>query len=521
MSAFIDARDDNLPGVLHGTVCVVGAGAAGLTLARSLAASGIDVLLVEAGGQDIEGRTQNLYAGQQLGLPYYNLTTCRLRYFGGTTNHWSGYCRDNDPIDYQPRPEAGLPGWPINEAALEPYVARAAAELDLPGHDLDPSARLRERGLDPAQLIDGPETPLRTKVFQLSQNIRLGPRYRDDIAASERITPVLNLNVTHIQLTPEGNRVQHLEAATLTGQRTRIEADHFVLCCHAIENARLLMLSDDVMPMGVGNAHDHVGRYFMDHAQIEASRFIPSAAFPAIYDRRQAMALHLNANLSLTEDFLRDQALPQYYCRFNPEYMTPEAYRSKVDLRRRFMEPGDLDYLRDIANVLGELGGMIDLERVERGDFRPPLYYRLEHRIEQTPNPDSRVVLSDRTDALGLRIADLDWRLNDHDIRAFRDGQAAIGREMAALGLGRLEAEEITRDLVEDRVAGHYHHIGTTRMSDSPAQGVVSADLTVHGIANLHIGGSSVFPTAGYSGPTMMIMALALRQAEHIKALAT
>jgi len=112
MSAFLDARTDDVPEEVTASVCIVGAGAAGITLARALARTVPDVVLVEAGGFRLDGETQNLFAGQQLGLPYYNLLSCRLRYFGGTTNHWSGYCRPNDPVDYEGRPELGLPRWP-------------------------------------------------------------------------------------------------------------------------------------------------------------------------------------------------------------------------------------------------------------------------------------------------------------------------------------------------------------------------------------------------------------------------
>jgi len=141
----------------------------------------------------------------------------------------------------------------------------------------------------------------------------------------------------------------------------------------------------------------------------------------------------------------------------------------------------------------------------------------MEHRLEQAPNPASRVVISDRKDALDCPIADLDWQVNETDLDSFRNGQAEIARELAALGWGRFQEEEITMDLVKERVSGHYHQIGTTRMSASARDGVVDRDCKVHGVGNLYIGGSSVFPTAGYSGPTMMIIAFAMRLAEHLK----
>lgn len=520
MSGFIDSQKAELPEIIRGTVCVIGAGAAGITLARKLAETEPGIILVEAGAFEIDGQTQALFIGRQLGLRYFDLASCRLRYFGGTTNHWSGYCRANDPIDYAGRPELGLPPWPFGPEELEPYIVDAGRSLGIEPDALDPARVIEAAGVPASQLADTASKILQTKIFQLAPEILMGRIWRDTIETSPNLTTYLNLNVTHVQLTPDATAVSHVEAATTTGRTCRIEARHFVLCCHAIENARLLLASNDVMPSGIGNTHDHVGRYFMDHTHILASRFIPSDSFPPLYDRGYAARHQLNANMSFTDDFLRREGLLNYYCRFEPEYVSGETEPVLRDVIWNFRKPGNLDYLADVAKVTSELGGAVRSELSRRGirHFQPAAY-RLNHRLEQAPNPESRVVLSDRRDALGNRIADLDWRLNDHDIESFSKGQAAVGRELAALGYGRIEEEEITRELVESRVQGHYHHIGTTRMSVAPKDGVVDANGTVHGIANLHIGGSSVFPTAGYSGPTMMIIAMALRQSEHLKSL--
>ncbi len=136
MTAFLDARADELPERIDTEVCVIGAGAAGITLARELAANGRKVLLVESGGEKIEAQTQSLYVAPNSGVPYYDLAACRLRYFGGTTNHWSGYCGPNNPIDYEGRPELNLPPWPINHETLAPYIAKAAELLEINTHFL-------------------------------------------------------------------------------------------------------------------------------------------------------------------------------------------------------------------------------------------------------------------------------------------------------------------------------------------------------------------------------------------------
>jgi hypothetical protein len=425
MTGFIDTREDGVPEVIRGRVCVIGAGAAGITLARKLAETQPGVLLVEAGGLDIDGRTQSLFAGRHLGLKYFDLASCRLRFFGGTTNHWSGYCRANDPLDYEGRPDLGLPAWPFGHEALEPYILEAGRSLGIEANAFEPHKVVAAAGLDALQLVDDASDSLVTKTFQLAQDIRLGQIWRDEIIASPNLTPYLNLNVTQIRLTPDARQVSHLEAATTTGRQYRIEATHFVLCCHAIENARLLLASNDVMPAGVGNAHDHVGRYFMDHVHILASRFIPSGTFPPLYDWGFAARHRLNANISFTDDVLRRDGLLNYYCRFVPQYVSERTRDALKNVVWGFRQPGDLDYLADVAQVMTEIGGATRLELSRRGlGYYPPEYYLLDHRIEQAPNPDSRVVLSDRRDQIGNLIADLDWRLNDHDIDSFRRCQA-------------------------------------------------------------------------------------------------
>ncbi len=517
MTEFLDARTDDIPEEIDASVCVVGSGAAGITLARTLSKKLGDVVLIEAGGLRIDGATQQLFSGKQLGLPYYNLLTCRLRYFGGTTNHWSGYCRANDPIDYEGRPELGLPRWPVGHTDLEPYIKAAGDLLKIEALHFQPEAALAARGLEADELAEASSDVLLTKNFLFGRSIRIGDRNRDAIAADPNIRPVTYLNLTHIQLTPDGRSVDYLICKTLTQKAVIVRARKYALCCHGIENARLLLDSNDVQPDGIANASDHVGRYFMDHTHIHASRFVPTRAFPALYNSRYAGNYRLNANLSFTDAATRELGLLQYYCRFNPVYYSEQTTNALRNLRSNAMEPGDIDFLRDVATVTGEISGVSKDILLRLGLRRPlPDYFEMEHRLEQAPNPDSRVVLSERRDPLGSRIADLDWRINDHDVDSFRRGQEIMGRELSAMGWGRMIEEDITRELVEQRIAGHYHHIGTTRMSETAAEGVVDANCKVHGVDNLYVGGSSIFPTAGYSGPTMMIMAFAIRLADHL-----
>lgn len=268
---------------------------------------------------------------------------------------------------------------------------------------------------------------------------------------------------------------------------------------------------------GVGNNSDHVGRYFMDHIHIKASKLIPSDKFPRLYDYQVLRKHQINANISLSDDFIRRNKMLQYYCRFMSVYATFSELSSLWNIKDNINEPYSPGLFHDVKNVISSFSNIADYTIHKYGLYTPlPEYYLLDQRLEQAPNRNSRVIISDRKDALGVPIADLHWELNEHDYRSFRIGQDKIVQELSAIGAGRFIIEEITPELVNERVEGHYHHIGTTRMSTNATDGVVDADSKVHGVENLYIAGSSVFPTAGYSGPTMMILALAYRLAEHL-----
>ena len=517
MTAFVDALTDALPDTLSAPICILGAGAAGITLARELAAKKRHVLLIEAGTRELEGKTQQLYVADNIGFPYYDLASCRLRYFGGTTNHWGGYCRANDAIDYEGRADLGIPGWPINHDDLAPYIERAAGVLGIDSDFFEPAVQLKARGIDQAQLMERRSQLLETKIFQIAQNRRFSERFRGEVAANPYIRTVEHLNAVELVMDAAGNRIDHVRARTRAGKEVTLRADRFILCCHAIENARLLLASNARMPDGIGNHAGHVGKYFMEHAHIFASRFVPSPDFPSIYNRDYLARFHLNANLSLTAEAMRRHGILNYYCRFNPVYSEASVLRARKRIRRSFWQPASPDLFSDVRTVLGDLGSAFAepaRESAKRGDT--PRYFELEHRIEQTPNPRSRVLLTNEPDALGLRRVQLDWQFTDLDLKTFNEGQKIIARELSALNMGRFELEPIDYAALRDRGYGHYHHIGTTRMSAAPADGVVDPNLKVHGVANLYVGGSSVFPTAGYSGPTMMLVGMAIRLADHL-----
>ena len=518
MTRFLDARLGETPEVLIADVRIVGAGAAGMTLALQLAGAGIEVLLLESGGEQIDAETQGLCAAEMAGLNYVDLSAGRLRFLGGTTNHWAGNCRENDPIDYGGRADMGVPGWPVGYHDIRPYVVRAAQSLGLGMLGFEPEPVAKKAGYGAEALVDRKSDALQTKVFQFAGRTRFRELYAGDLQRAPTLKPVLHANVTHIQLDEAGRTVTHLVVRTLSQRQLTVRARTFVIAAHAIENARLLLSSNDVQAAGVGNGSGHVGRYFMEHPVIEAGVMYPTAKFCRLYDAGATRSLGMVVDVSPTAAAMQSQRMLSYYCRFHPVVASNETLAAIDTVKAGFWRPADLAAIQAMGTMLADIPGVIryiDDRKLSKGWIAPKAY-RLKHRIEQAPNASSRVTLSAQRDRIGSPKARLEWNLSPLDYRSFVKGQSLVEREFTRLGLGTFQMAALTPEMVNASVQGTNHHIGTTRMADSPGDGVVDRHGKVHGVENLYIAGSSIFPTAGYSGPTMMLIAFAIRLADHL-----
>jgi choline dehydrogenase-like flavoprotein len=298
-----------------------------------------------------------------------------------------------------------------------------------------------------------------------------------------------------------------------------------VLAAGGIENPRLLLSSNTVQTEGLGNGHDLVGRFFTDHNSCKVGTIVPTDPGIAIgfYYKQPVVGGRIFAHLSMSEAAQRRERIcPVTFAllpRPEPEY-TSDAFVSFRSVGRdvknlRF--PADLG--RHIANIAGDLGSLAELA-VDTARYGQVPIETIDVVVATVPapNPDSRVLLSDERDALGLRRVDLDWRLTPLDKQTVRRSTELLAAEIARAGIGRMQTIVDDDDLhwPEDNKGG-FHHVCTTRMAADPAMGVVDADCKVHGIDNLWIAGSSVFSTPGIGTPTFMLVALALRLADHLK----
>jgi choline dehydrogenase-like flavoprotein len=516
---FVDARHMETDQVLRADLCIIGAGAAGITIADALKDTGVDVCLLEAGGLEYSEQDQSMYHGRNVGVSYLPLDTCRLRYFGGTTNHWGGRCQPLADIDFQRRPWIRHSGWPITRQSLEPFYLRAQSVLKL-----GPMAYEEENwkqlgftglGVDRRKLVQ--------RRWQLSPPVRFGQAFRDDLKAAKNIKVVLNANVDTIQATPAGNAISGVRFRTLEGRRGRAVARAYILACGGIENARLLLVSNTVEKDGLGNQHDQVGRFFMAHANVTVGNILStnSKAFVAALGHQKFSfgGLHPSETLQEAEEILNAGAMIEF--RETPESAILAARAIKIDLEAGRV-PDDLaEALWRVIRDIDDVAVALWQHYVEdRSTYNSASLLSLGLDLEQAPSPDSRVSLSRDVDALGMKRVTLDLRVTDLHKRTALAVTMAIAAEIGRLGLGRVQLADWLRkpgDKRPPKTNWKNHHMGTTRMSDDPRAGVVDRDCKVHTIENLYLAGSSVFSTGGYANPTLTIVALALRLADHLK----
>ena len=520
----IDLRTAEGLGPIDADVCVMGAGAAGIPMARRLAEGGLKVCLVESGGTDFEQATQDLYRGENLGMPYYDLHDSRLRFFGGTVAIWGGRCAVLDPIDFEERPWVAHSGWPFGRAEIDPYYRRANAIFDVGEfdyeHDVWRQLGVADPGLDPSELD--------AKLWRFDEEMeRFTAARARDLFESPNVTILLHANVTDIAKTENADAIEHVEARSLEGRSLTIRAKQYVMACGAIENSRLLLQND------IGNRHDNVGRYFMEHpagrvAKIETpepyelwalfqKRFFrdgPPLA-PALRLADDAQRRHEVLNSIVTFKLQRD---PKHGVNMSSAVYNKLRHNISPDRKGRMA-----DHVYRAVRTAFHRSVRNWFEKFRANSGRTHLYAIT--RGEQAPNPSSRVVLSEDRDALGSPRADLIWRLSDIDKRTARVFPEVMDRELRRLGRGSATPTEWLSDPdpqwpIDYTVGNHpfanYHQLGGTRMSTDPTMGVVDPDCRVHGYKNLYVAGGSIFPTSGWANPTLTIVALTLRTADHL-----
>ena len=546
-------------GALVADVVIVGAGAAGITLALELADSGLEVVLVEAGGASYSARSQEHYRATRVDPPSHGPAQMyRRRNLGGTTALWGGRCIPFDPIDFEVRPWMPHSGWPIAYDDMARHYPRALDWCDAGPAHFDATAGLPGATAPLADGVAQVELVL-DRLERFSPPVNFGLRYRARLAAAPRLRVLLNAPVQQVLCKAGGTAAAGVELRA-GAVKLRVAAPRVVLAAGGIETARLLLASDQDCPGGLGNRHDLVGRFYQCHLEGEIGRI----RFTARPDQvragyaRSPEGVYCRRYVWLSPQAQRRDALaglvvrPNHANIVNPDHrnavlsamylvkhlIAPEYARKLTALEEQALAQRRSAALRfhaeHLRNVLLGAPGLAAFaatwvrKRVFAQRKLPSVFlhdprgvYPLEVNAEQEPNPESRITLANETDALGQRRVCIDWRTTKADHERLARGLHVLQAAFAAHGGARLEFDGIDLDQAAARripVGGH--HIGTARMGASPATGVCDVNGELFGTRGVYIAGAAAFPTSGFANPTLTLVALSVRLAQHLAAVA-
>jgi choline dehydrogenase-like flavoprotein len=526
-------------------VCIVGGGAAGITLACELDECGHKVLLLEAGSLKPSAETQDYYNGIAH-APHPAANEFRRVALGGTTSIWGGRCVPFDPIDFEPRDYVSNSGWPISYEEIARYYPRALEYCDAGKFDFTAAGSISGggptiAGLEPNDVIE------RDLIERYSLPTDFGRRYGGILRMSRNVITVLRARCIGLEKAVGEDRIEAVKIAAASGRSRVIRSAFVVLAMGGIECARLLMASDP-RGVGYGNRTDRLGRFYASHLETSFGRLVPHGAKVAFDFEKTDDGVYCRRKFQFLPSAQRRHRLLNTAFRLHfPEYSDAShgsSVMSAIYLAKSFLIPEYQNILQqDPAHATSSpapahwrnvMSGLPNLARfgfdwvfkrhlatrklpytlVPNADGS----YPLEFNCEQTPLESSRITLADDLDAHGMRRVRIDWRRSDSDLLAAQRAFLLLRETLGQSGACRLEFDDgvLVERLSRSAPVGG-HHIGTTRMAFSSSGGVVDTNCAIFDFPNVCIASSSVFPTGSHANPTLTIVAVALRLASHLR----
>ena len=515
---------------IEGDVCICGAGPAGLTLAEALTQRGHRVILLESGFAQPNSETQALNKIESVGLPLREDFINRLRMLGGTSNLWSGRCALLDPIDFAKREWVDGSGWPIEYDEYLRYSTFAAKILGLPADTAQ-----AHTDSDSGQFLQA-----RLSEFEIQQRLalwgkapaRFWRKFYPSLVKADNCQVCMGITVTGLHPSNDGSRITRVEARKLNGSPLNVTTQCIVLAMGGWENTRTLLLSVERY-QHLGISRSALGRYYMDHPKtvvgsIAVKKF---SKIEPLIGRRPVSGGIRQILLGITPETQRREHLLNAHVNLEQSYSdkTTMGYSRFTEVLKRFLKRGHVGSRVDRSNLGSGRADLIHqltpeetmpyfmfraLHGIRRIVQRPPSRVVIVNHCEQAPNRNSRITLGNARDRFGNRLLRLDWRAANVEIATLVWLQQRLGRLVECLDAGSLDTTP--GDLHESDYTDAAHHMGGTRMSTDRQFGVVDSNLMVHGVKNLFVCGSSVFPTGGSANPTWTIVALAVRLSEYL-----
>ena len=507
--------------------CILGGGVAGITLANELLASGKTVCIVEGGDETFTMDSQSLYPPASKPREYEDPTYDRLRFLGGSSNHWENSTSEFNPSDFATKSWIKHSGWPIDYLDVKPFYARAAEYCGTGTDGYETKYWTEKLGQTDVLLQSG---TIRSNIVKSSvPPVHFFVKHGRPLTKASNVSIFKNANLIDLVFDEKSSRVEKIVFVNYSGVKQSVAANKFVLCLGGIENARYMLIFNEKYKNSLGNSFDNVGRYFMDHPVLRAAKLYPKdkEKFSLFTMRTEVGERLLNGFIEISAEALKAEESSNIRVPLAPasNYVISEGIESFHVLGSAWEEEALPDHFgQHIVNVLSDIDMVT--EAISRKTFSSKLFdysedfggYDLPIMIEQTPKHDNRVYLSDELDKLGMKKILIDWTLHDDDIERMWKSLDVLGKELGRLNLGRLKImREYEHRLRSDKLFFSHHHMGTTRMASSEKNGVVDKNLKVFNTSNLYIAGSSTFPTGSHVPPTLTLTALAIRLAEHLQ----
>ena len=501
-------------------VTVVGAGAAGLSLADALGKAGIRVLVIERGGFD-RGNISKSEDVHDILSPDTHDPRWRTNNeaVGGSLHGWGGRCMPFDPEDFTVRRGSNAIGWPITYEEYAAWIKPAAeflqtdAVFEVPGPagwDVWPDLRV-----DRVETLNHPG-----HVSDWQSRVASGAANFDILSGMD----VIALDWPAEAKSPAGLILD------VAQKHTHLPCNKIVLACGGLETTRLLLEAQRTGPNRMGGVDGPLGRYYMGHltGSIAEISFAKSEDAKAFGYQTAEGASPYRRRFTLTKN-------AQSYVAFWVESLLAEDVRhGSGELSFKHLISGARGNVGPhIRNVLGDPQGVISaikarVRRQMRPDIRHPQrlatsragLYRLAYHAEHFPEAESRAYLSEEVDRKGRRKLVVDFEYGDATVNALIETHRTLAERLEHSALARLslpDRDEDCAELITGQARDGYHQAGLARMSDDPHIGVVDANCGVHGTGNLYVASAAVFPVSSQANPTFSVVALALRLAKSIE----
>jgi choline dehydrogenase-like flavoprotein len=492
--------------LLRAPMCIIGGGIAGLTLAHRLISLGHEVMLLEAGGHAPEAFEEI----QQAGHPHPGTSEPRPCALGGTSLTWGG--------QLLPFPQDST-AWPISSADLALFTTEAEQLLAVDPLPYDATEFFTE--------VRQPAPSLLNQLSQLDASLSkfapfshrnlahtLGPKLR----AHSNARIILNTQVTELLLAPLGDHIEAVLICTSSGRTHRIEADQFILAAGTIETIRLLLASRSVVPEGIGNQHDQVGRNFHDHLTVTAATLRepsrthllealrPWAYRSTLHSLKLAASPELRHQLNLTQILAHltiDEPDTSGIGALRNLLRARQQNNLAVTLRKTLPQlPGALAYAARLT---------LSAHTQHRRYVSPQATVQLRLNAAQRAPSASRITLSPELQPI------LDWRIDPTELATLRTFTQYLRTRLDLDGID-WNLALLTADISTPipNLDDARHAMGGACMGIDPHTSVVGPDLRVHGLRNLFIASAAVFPDGSPQLPTLPLMALTLRLAQHL-----